>query len=510
MSSRKSGPATFGKADVSSANRKQVNYSIEKSMSGSESVDAPQSKGKRKNRSSSMSSESGSEKSSDMSSSASSNSNSSRRRRRNKDKKKEAKEKSKEKSKDKSKEKSDMSNVNSKAKRSTGNLSPNSSSSAVAQAGGEVASNEKVILVKQLQPFSQTVNWSTTDYLIHVNKSMRELEAMSDANGNVAIGLGDGSVTIERTTPGIHTRLNELRSKASATSLASSPGEHSISDHVVHSATIVSAHNGFPIGVRMQLKNIVASAKHHVFPVNSNGELQNLTFSVQQGEKLNNHEVFNNQFESKEGFKFFNAFNGFTPNNLRDGVVSAMPLNGVQRLAVPHSDTKLHPVVMLAQTNIGEVITPEQKAKYGDVIPPELMSASADAPGYYLMSNELFENFHARCQKGLREKNPLSDVSNPHGQMWVSTRDIKAAAAGGSNSSSSASVSSQTSMGFSKARLDNDFVASNAKSLWTASSEIDTNRVGSAAKESARDTRYNFFCRLRVLSQNVSHLASQI
>jgi hypothetical protein len=224
---------------------------------------------------------------------------------------------------------------------------------------------------------------------------------------------------------------------------------------------------------------------------------------VQQGEKLADHPIFDNPFDSKDNFKFFGAFPGKTASNLKDGVLPTTPLNGVSRYLVPHSDENLHPVVLLAQANIKDDLSSAQRKKFKETIPPELMSESADNPGFYLMSQSLFDKYHARCQTKLREKNPLSDVANPHGAMWVSARDLKAAAA------SMAPVSSQSSSvkGFTKSHHDADLVASNNKSLWLTAPEIDTNRVTAAGKESARDTRYNFFCRLRIESLNATELA---
>ena len=356
---------------------------------------------------------------------------------------------------------------------------------------------ENVLLVKQLAPFSESVAWDDTEYVIRVNKTLSELQALSDADGNVTISLGDGSITVERTTPEIHNRVASSLKVNSASALHANPSNFNSKTHVVHEATVISAHNSFPVSLVLSLSNIVGSAKSVVYPVNGNPhELNCLSFSVQQGEKLSKHRVLKNSFQDKQNFTFSAAFPTFTADNLRDGVIKNHPLNGVSRLLVPHSDDRPHPVVILAQTDISKTLTPEQRAKYGDMVPPEILAKSQDNPGYFLMSEEHFNKYHDRCRTGLMSRTPMSDVANPHGKIFLAMRDLVKA----SNAQSNAPVSSKKS-------IDSDIPVMSYKNLWTENQELETHRTNPTSKASAKDTRYNFYARVLVSSKDAATLA---
>lgn len=355
---------------------------------------------------------------------------------------------------------------------------------------------ENVLLVKQLAPFSDSVAWDETEYVVRVNKTLKELQALSDADGNVTISLGDGSVTVERTTPAIHDRLTSKIAAHSASAIHANPSKFSSKSQVVHEAKIISAHNSFPVSLTLALSNIVGSANSVVYPINSANELHALAFSVQQGEKLSNHRVLRNNFKDKQGFAFSAAFPSFTADNLRQGVISAHPLNGVSRVLVPHSEERYHPVIILAQTDISKTMTEEQRAKYGDMIPPEILAKSQDNPGYYIMSEEHFNKYHDRCVVGLTSRTPLSDVSNPHGKIFLSIRDLVKS----NSAQSNAAVSSKKS-------IDGDIPTISCKNLWTENQELETHRTNATSKESAKDTRYNFFARVLVTSKDAAALA---
>lgn len=360
------------------------------------------------------------------------------------------------------------------------------------------APGENVMLVKQLKPFSEGVEWDNTEYIVRVNKSMKELREISDADGNVALSLGDGSITIERTTPEIYARSKSILSSNNAAALHSDPGKHSAKNQIVHDVTVISAHNGMPVSVTLCLNNIVGSAKSVVYPVNSENELQHLAFSVQQGEKLSNYNILQNSVEGKNDFAFSSSFPKHNPDNLREGVMDMRAKDGVARVLVPHSSAQPHPIVVLAQMSIAKNLTEEERAKNNGNIPSNMMVESVDDPGHYIMSRAVFEEYHARTHKGLLSKTPLSDVANPHGKIWLSIRDLMKR----SDSQTPVNVTS-------KKRIDTDLPRIDSKALWTDNTELETNRTNANSKESAKDTRYNFFARIAVRSKAVAHLATQ-
>ena len=357
------------------------------------------------------------------------------------------------------------------------------------------AAKDAIVMVHQLQPFSETVAKDVTEYLIRVEGSVQDIHDKCDENGDLLLSLADG-IRIERTVPSIDQKVQSLVKLTSAADLHSKAGKMRSNTSVTYDAKIVGAHNPFPCSLKFTIPTIVGSSKELAFSGNDEADKQSLTFTLEKGEKLSNHVIManSNNFD-KKNFGFFSAFPTFNAENLRDGVHPALATReGVERVFVPHSDARMHPVVTLAQMHLPTTLSAEEMEKSNGMIPPHLMASSVEFPDHCIMAKTVFDNYEKRCATGLKAGQPLSDIANPYCKVSLASKSLFSAAPAGNVGS--------------KKRLDS---ASNAQSAaraaWLTNPELKVGRTSESKIESAKSTVYSAYARIQVRSVQTVNLA---
>ena len=268
-----------------------------------------------------------------------------------------------------------------------------------------VGSGEKVMQVQIAQPYDKQVGWNTTVYNIRVNKSLKEMHAMSDSNGYVVLSPADGSVSIERTTPDIYSRHASMTSAASRSKYLADPASFSKAGDIVHEVQLLSAHNSLNADVTVICGNLIGSSKSVVFPQNPPDLQQACTFCIFSGEKRQpDPDLMKNPVKSRDDFHFFSSFKRFSADNLRAGVTYSdlkMPDGAADSAlleAARRQGQRDAPRLVARPHEVPKGWSMRSYAKYGDMFPPEIMSKSADTPGYYIMAKDICRSLRGTLQ----------------------------------------------------------------------------------------------------------------
>lgn len=336
--------------------------------------------------------------------------------------------------------------------------------------------------------YSEAHPWKTTVMTISVNGSLEELDAKKMESGAVLRILGDG-VRIDRTTPSVRSRIAEKAKVVSQADVQKKPLALIKGKDIVREVRVIAAHNGYPCALHFRVPNLVASAGEHSFTAADGSETNEACFTLNSGEKLEDHVVFRNDVRP-EDIKLMSDYKTFTPQNLDEGVKPLGERNGVSYVSVPYTADKPHPVVDLARRKIPlEEMTSEQRARYGNGIPPELLSQSRDWPDQRIMAADLWEKYRDRTAKGMRESNPHSDMAHP--VVLVSRLIDTPAYAKGGVASKSAKYDKVTSQG-----------------NWLHSSQIYTDRSTPESKASVTSTPRQAWVKLEIRSSEIETLGS--
>jgi hypothetical protein len=380
-----------------------------------------------------------------------------------------------------------------------------SSASTPAPSAAVASSDAGIVKVAIAQPFTAQHKWDQTLVQFNVNKSMEELAAMADVNGEILFTPADGSVTIQRCAPQIAERYRSRLAEPSQRSLlATDPSKVRSRQDAAYRATILHAHNGLPAHSYLRMPNIESSSKIMVFPLNAESEKQQFSFSLPSGATLQDHRVQLADFERKTDFNFFSEFSKFNAENLRDGVMAADPFEfddesgrpPVARVKVPHVDAegKMHPVVIKARMEEPKLWSDTEKHEFDGSMPEWQMAVAQDTKGKVLMSQELFDKYHNVVAGLLSAKHPLSDVSNPH--FVLTLMNIKQALA----DKALGALPAAQSAGAVRGGFDADLEKPGFKDMWLDAPEIKTGRTTSAAQKSARETVYQLSATILVES----------
>lgn len=350
-----------------------------------------------------------------------------------------------------------------------------------------------VPLVGSHQPvealFSEAHPWKTSIMTITVNGSLEELDAKKIENGAVLRILGDG-IRMEHVTPSVRERLTANASLASQSDVQKKPLAYMKARDIVREVRVVGAHNGFPCTLHFRIPNLVASAGQHSFTAADGTATNETCFTLQPGEKPDSHTVFKNDVRP-EDVKLLSDYRSFTPQNLSDGVTNIGSRDGINYVSIPYTEEARHPVVDLARRKIPqEDMTKEQREKYGNGIPPELLSQSRDWPDRRIMSAQLWEKYRDRTAKGMLESNPHSDVAHP---VALVSRVIDAPvySKGGMASSKSGKYDKVTSQGH-----------------WLHSAQIYADRSTPEAKASVTSTPRQAWVKLEIRSAEIETLGT--
>lgn len=336
--------------------------------------------------------------------------------------------------------------------------------------------------------FSEAHPWKTTIMTVAVHGSLEELDAKKTENGSILRILGDG-VRMERTTPSVRARLTSKAAIASHADMQKKPRAYMQPTDIVREVRVIGAHNGFPCALHFQIPNLVASAGQHTFTAADGSPTSEACFTLQSGEKLEDHVVFKNDVRP-EDVKLLSDYKTFTPANLEEGVTDIGERDGIRYKSIPYTSEKPHPVVDLARRKIPqEEMTKEQRDKYANEIPPELLSQSRDWPDRRIMAAHLWDKYKERTAKGMHESNPHSDVAHP--LVYVSrVVDAPVYVKGGMASKS--------------AKYDKVSSQSN----WLHSAQIFTDRSTPEAKASVTSTPRQAWVKLEIRSSEIETLGS--
>jgi hypothetical protein len=127
-------------------------------------------------------------------------------------------------------------------------------------------------------------------------------------------------------------------------------------------------------------------------------------------------------------------------------------------------------------------------------MPEWQMAVAQDTKGKVLMSADLFDKYHAIVASRLTAKHPLSDVSNPH--FVVTLSSIKQALA----DKALGVLPGVPSTAGLRVGLDADMEGKNFKGMWTEAPEMKTGRTTGSAEKAARNTVYQLSAQILIES----------
>lgn len=333
--------------------------------------------------------------------------------------------------------------------------------------------------------FTAGNEWHEDHYLIRVSGSLRQLakEAGKDHNNKdkpYKVCLDKG-ITIERCSEFVGKRLDENAQKFSREQLHKNPRKAEDRRDIVKTVD-VTGENGFPVGLRLKLNNLMGSASNSFNDGNTISRC--LVIGMHPNQKFKNHNVMNNRV-TDEDLKNIRSFNNSSGSLKSSSDVSTFPTKDgePEMLLVRHPRMDPHMVlkkIELMFEKDPDATEAERRYTHDNKMPPDhIMSRYNKNDSLYKVDKKTFDRYEKKCADEIRNR-PTSDVANPYGHL------SRMGVGGHFRSAKTANAGSKTINLMESGASVNSTQSSDGVASWTDPDGLSVGGLASKSEENAQ------------------------